>query len=75
MGTTVAINGLVRTGRSILKLVVSSDIVGDPSVAVVDLEFTKVIDGDQVEVLSWYDKEWGCANQVVGEAVSVAAAP
>jgi glyceraldehyde 3-phosphate dehydrogenase len=53
---------------------VSSDIVGDPRAAVVDLELTKVIDGDLVKVMGWYDNEWGYANQMLREARSVAAA-
>jgi glyceraldehyde 3-phosphate dehydrogenase len=51
---------------------VSSDIVGDPRAAVVDLELTKVIDGDLVKVMAWYDNESGYANQMVREARSVA---
>ena len=47
---------------------VSSDIVGDPRASVVDLELTRVIDGDLVKVMSWYDNEWGYANQMVREA-------
>ncbi|MEW6617243.1 MAG: type I glyceraldehyde-3-phosphate dehydrogenase [Patescibacteria group bacterium] len=39
--------------------VVSSDIVGEPYGAIVDLMFTKVIDGDLVKVFSWYDNEAG----------------
>jgi len=50
---------------------VSSDIVGDPRASIVDLDLTKVVDGDLVKVLSWYDNEWGYANQMVREAVSV----
>ena len=50
---------------------VSSDIVGDPRASVVDLELTKVIDGDLDKVMSWYDNEWGYANQMVREAVSI----
>jgi glyceraldehyde 3-phosphate dehydrogenase len=47
---------------------VSSDIVGDARASVVDLELTKVIDGDLVRVMSWYDNEWGYANQMLREA-------
>lgn len=50
---------------------VSSDIVGDARASVVDLELTKVIDGDLLKVMSWYDNEWGYANQMVREAVSL----
>src|SRR5688572_22019078 len=52
---------------------VSSDIVGDPRASIVDLELTKVIDGDLVKVMSWYDNEWGYANQMVRQAVSMTA--
>ena len=38
------------------------------SQSVVDLELTKVIDGDLAKVMSWYDNEWGYANQMVREA-------
>src|ERR1044071_5319898 len=50
---------------------VSSDIIGDPRASVVDLDLTMVVDGDLVKVMSWYDNEWGYANQMVREAVSV----
>jgi glyceraldehyde 3-phosphate dehydrogenase len=50
---------------------VSSDIVGDPRASIVDLELTKVIDGDLVKVMSWYDNEWGYANQMLREALTV----
>jgi glyceraldehyde 3-phosphate dehydrogenase len=50
---------------------VSSDVIGDPRASIVDLELTKVIDGDLVKVMSWYDNEWGYANQMLREAVSV----
>ena len=51
---------------------VSSDIIGDPRASIVDGELTKVIDGDLVKVMSWYDNEWGYANQMLREARSVA---
>ena len=53
---------------------VSSDIIGDPRASVVDLELTRVVDGDLLKVMSWYDNEWGYANQMVREAVSVTSA-
>jgi len=37
---------------------VSSDIIGTITSAIVDLSFTKVIDKDLVKVLVWYDNEW-----------------
>ncbi|HMN41256.1 MAG TPA: glyceraldehyde 3-phosphate dehydrogenase NAD-binding domain-containing protein [Phycisphaerales bacterium] len=53
---------------------VSTDIIGDPRASIVDLELTKVIDGDLVKVMSWYDNEWGYANQMLREARSVCGA-
>jgi glyceraldehyde 3-phosphate dehydrogenase len=50
---------------------VSSDIVGDPRASIVDLELTRVVDGDLVKIMSWYDNEWGYANQMLREALSV----
>lgn len=47
---------------------VSSDILGDPRASIIDLELTKVIDGDLVKIMSWYDNEWGYANQMLREA-------
>jgi glyceraldehyde 3-phosphate dehydrogenase len=54
---------------------VSADIVGDSRASVVDLELTKVVDGDLVKVMSWYDNEWGYANQLVREALAITASP
>ncbi|MEP7327116.1 MAG: glyceraldehyde 3-phosphate dehydrogenase NAD-binding domain-containing protein [Gemmatimonadota bacterium] len=52
---------------------VSSDIIADPRASIVDLELTRVVDGDLVKILSWYDNEWGYANQMVRTAVSATA--
>ena len=49
---------------------VSSDIVGDPRAAVVDLELTTVVDGTLVNVMAWYDNEWGFTHQMIREARS-----
>src|SRR3989344_3288276 len=46
--------------------IVSSDIIGEPYGAIVDLKFTKVVDGDFVKVFSWYDNEWGYAAVLTG---------
>jgi glyceraldehyde 3-phosphate dehydrogenase len=50
---------------------VSSDIIGDPRASIIDLDLTRVIDGDLVKVMSWYDNEWGYANQMLRQAVSM----
>lgn len=50
---------------------VSSDIIGSSFSAVVDPEFTQVIDGDLVKVLAWYDNEWGYTNRLVEQVIRV----
>ena len=53
---------------------VSSDIIGSPFGAIVDLKFTKVIDGDLVNVLSWYDNEYGYVATLIKHAKQIAKA-
>jgi glyceraldehyde 3-phosphate dehydrogenase len=52
--------------------IVSSDITGDTHASVVDLAMTRVVDGDLVKVMSWYDNEWGFTSQMVREAAKLA---
>lgn len=52
---------------------VSSDIIGTSFGAIVDLSFTKVVDGDLVKVLSWYDNEWGYVATLVRHMEKVTA--
>lgn len=51
--------------------VVSSDFVGDPHSAIVDLGLTQVLGGNLVKVVAWYDNEWGYANRLVEQALTV----
>jgi len=44
---------------------VSTDIVGNPHSAIVDLLTTKVVGGDLLKLVAWYDNEWGYANRLV----------
>lgn len=44
---------------------VSSDFVGNPYSSIVDLSLTKVVDGNLVKVMAWYDNEWGYSNRLV----------
>ncbi len=50
---------------------VSSDIIRDSRASVVDLGMTRVVDGDLIKVMSWYDNEWGYASQLVREALRI----
>jgi glyceraldehyde 3-phosphate dehydrogenase len=44
---------------------VSSDFMRDPHSSIVDAAMTKVMDGNMVKVLAWYDNEWGYSSRVV----------
>ena len=44
---------------------VSMDFRGNPNSSIVDAPYTKVMDGDFLKVLSWYDNEWGYATRCV----------
>ncbi len=43
---------------------VSTDFRGNPNSSIVDADYTKVIGGNMVKVLSWYDNEWGYSCRV-----------
>lgn len=45
--------------------IVSSDIVKSPYASTVDLSMTRVVDGDLLKVMTWYDNEWGFTNQMI----------
>ncbi len=51
--------------------VVSADIIGDKHAAVVDLGLTRVVGGDLVKIMAWYDNETGYAAQMVRAAMQV----
>ena len=44
---------------------VSIDFQGNPHSSIVDAPYTKVMEGDFVKVLSWYDNEWGYSSRCV----------
>jgi glyceraldehyde 3-phosphate dehydrogenase len=52
---------------------VSIDFKGNPNSSIVDAPCTKVMDGDFVKVLSWYDNEWGYSNRCVDLLLKVVA--
>ena len=51
---------------------VSIDFRGNSHSSIVDAAYTKVMDGDFVKVLSWYDNEWGYASRCVDLATLLA---
>jgi glyceraldehyde 3-phosphate dehydrogenase len=51
--------------------IVSSDIIKDPRASIIDLGMTRVVDGDLVKILSWYDNEWGFTNQMVRQVMEI----
>ncbi|WP_433798720.1 type I glyceraldehyde-3-phosphate dehydrogenase [Actinomycetospora sp. CA-084318] len=45
--------------------IVSTDIVGTPASCTFDSGMTKVLGGNTVKIIGWYDNEWGYSNRVV----------
>jgi len=54
--------GIIKVSNEQL---VSTDIIGESYGSIVDLGFTKVIDGDLVKIFSWYDNEFGYAAMLI----------
>lgn len=50
---------------------VSRDIAGNTHAAIADLAFTRVVDGNLVKVLSWYDNEMGYTHALVEHVVKL----
>lgn len=44
---------------------VSTDVIGNPASSIFDAQSTKIIDGNFVKVIAWYDNEWGYSNRTV----------
>jgi glyceraldehyde 3-phosphate dehydrogenase len=45
--------------------VVSTDMLHNSNSSIVDSQMTKVLDGDLLKVLAWYDNEWGYSCRVI----------
>jgi glyceraldehyde 3-phosphate dehydrogenase len=45
--------------------VVSTDMLHNPNSSIVDSQLTKVLDGNLLKVVAWYDNEWGYSMRVV----------
>jgi len=72
--TSEEVNGALKTAadgplKGILAYteepVVSSDMLHNSNSSIVDAELTKVLGGNLVKVVAWYDNEWGYSNRVV----------
>jgi glyceraldehyde 3-phosphate dehydrogenase len=72
--TTEAVNAALRSAaenglKGILGYtedpVVSSDMLHNPNSSIVDGQMTKVLDGNLVKIVAWYDNEWGYSCRVV----------
>ena len=50
---------------------VSSDIVGNSHASIADLAFTRVVGGNLVKVLAWYDNEMGYTYTLVRHVIEV----
>ena len=72
--TTAEVNAIFKAAadgpyKNIIEYVtaplVSIDFRGNPHSAMVDTPYTRVIDGDLVKVIAWYDNEWGYSSRCV----------
>lgn len=54
--------------------IVSTDVIGASASAIVDLALTRVVDGDLVKLVAWYDNEWGYSHRLVEQALRIAQA-
>jgi len=60
-----ALKGVLRFTTEPL---VSSDLNHDPHSAIFAAPLTKVLDGDLIKIIAWYDNEWGFANRMIDVA-------
>ncbi len=65
---TDAYKGIVEISEDPL---VSSDIVGNPHSSIVDLSLTQIVGGNMLKVIAWYDNEYGYANRLVEQVLSI----
>jgi glyceraldehyde 3-phosphate dehydrogenase len=54
------------------ELLVSMDYKGNPLSSIIDSDLTKVLGGNMVKVVSWYDNEWGYSCRTVDMAALIA---
>jgi glyceraldehyde 3-phosphate dehydrogenase len=53
------------------KPLVSSDVLRNPYGAIVDLNLTRVVGGELVKLMVWYDNEWGYTSMLVKHVISL----
>ncbi|MDD5273170.1 MAG: type I glyceraldehyde-3-phosphate dehydrogenase [Methylovulum sp.] len=53
------------------KPLVSTDFNHNPASSIYEAPLTKVLDGNFVKVLSWYDNEWGFSNRMLDTSIAV----
>lgn len=51
--------------------IVSTDVLKSSYAAIADLQMTKVVDGDLVKILAWYDNEWGFTSQMIRQVLEI----
>ena len=59
---TGALRGILQLSK---KPLVSIDFRGNPHSSIVDADYTKLMEGQFIKVLSWYDNEWGYSSRCV----------
>ncbi len=52
--------------------IVSTDIIGDPHSSIFASDFTQVIEGNLLKVVSWYDNEWGYSSRTADLIAKIA---
>jgi glyceraldehyde 3-phosphate dehydrogenase len=52
--------------------VVSTDMLHNPNSSIIDSQLTKVVDGNLLKVVSWYDNEWGYSCRTADLAAKMA---
>lgn len=50
---------------------VSTDMIQSSFASVVDSDMTRVVDGDLVKIMAWYDNEWGFTNQMIRQILEI----
>lgn len=54
--------GIIQTTDEPLVL---RDIIGNPHSAIVQTDLTRIVGGNLVKIIAWYDNEWGYSNRLV----------